>query len=282
MNEDPKKKITTQLFDLGAEEISIVDRGAVDGENFLILKGEHMKVEDLKKVEEVLKMELPDEKKVDEELSKVEKIDESQKSAVKAALKLLFANKEIVPPSVFAQLGDLVGYGYPKKRETYPEDKGYNPEMEKVKKALETLPEEVRKNVENQMKDSKEKVEKMEKELKGIKDEAAKKEFIQKAGAFKNVGSADELGLILKDVSEKCPESATKLEAILKATNERIEKGDLFKEQGSSGSGTGDAYEKIEKMAKDRAEKDRISFEKAYSLILKENPKLYTEQEKKE
>jgi hypothetical protein len=71
-----------------------------------------------------------------------------------------------------------------------------------------------------------------------------------------------EIGALLRDVSKAIPAAAfAKLEEILKAANVAIAKGDLFKEAGSSASGTStsggaSAMDQIQTVAKGLVEKD--------------------------
>ena len=101
--------------------------------------------------------------------------------------------------------------------------------------------------------------------------EKAEKEYVAKADSMKLVAEPQKLGLILMRVSEALPEDAKELEAIMKAANEKIEKGKLFEETGSSGAGAGkDAFEKIEKAAESRAAQKKITKEQAMDELLSE------------
>jgi len=51
---------------------------------------------------------------------------------------------------------------------------------------------------------------------------------------------------------------------------------DLFKTIGAEGSDTSPHETKLDNLAKERSKKDNVSFAKAYTLVLKDNPELYT------
>jgi hypothetical protein len=90
---------------------------------------------------------------------------------------------------------------------------------------------------------------------KKVLDDEKTKEFIAKAAGYTNIGiKADEFGLVLKSISEKNPEAIEKIEAVLKAANEAVGKGNIFGEAGSSRNGArpigGNAsWEKIQESA---------------------------------
>lgn len=105
------------------------------------------------------------------------------------------------------------------------------------------------------------KLEKAETELAETRDQLRTKDIIAKAETqFQAVGARDDVVAVLKDASEKLdPEGYERLVTVLAAANERITTGDLFKEAGYTGGaaneGGGDAWEKIEKAAKELVEK---------------------------
>lgn len=106
------------------------------------------------------------------------------------------------------------------------------------------------------------------------------REFLEKADSLPHVGGErGEVASLLKELSEKVDaESFAKVEEILRAANEQISEGELFKTAGMTGAGTtGDAYAQIESLAKNLQESDaNLSFEQAFDKVLEENPNLYT------
>lgn len=130
--------------------------------------------------------------------------------------------------------------------------------------------------------DTVEKAEAAEKRLADAEERIAKAEddkltrvVVAKAEELKFVGAPDEVAEILKAASENLePEQVEKLEAVLAAANERIQKGDLFKEHGAKHvvgpDSPGDAWAQIEKMAADLVEKaEGMSEDKAVEIVLK-------------
>ena len=119
-------------------------------------------------------------------------------------------------------------------------------------------------------------------------DESTTRTFVAKAAGYANLGiKADEFGQVLKSISEKCPEAIEKLDAVLKAANEAVSKGNLFGENGSTRSGgsggTGGvaSWNKIQEGARNMVAKagTPMSDEQAVAKFLEttEGKALYTE-----
>jgi len=283
-----------RLKDLDAVEVSLVPRGA-NKKKFLIFKEDDSPMEEILKA--VLETELDDENKV-EEVLKAAKLSGKAQNAVKGALRLLNAYKDELPKDIMKTLAELAGYGYPAPTEK-AKDKDKDKEKEKYGYPAPTkkedgsydfsgIPEEVRPAVEALWKEQQEavkKAEKLEKVLKEERDKQLRKEFIQKAAdEFANLPTKpEEFGLVLKGLAEKAPEEYAKLEGVLKAANEAIEKGALFAEIGRGGMPAGDsAVAKVEAMAAGLVQKDaNLSRMDALAKVLAENPQLY-EQYRKE
>jgi len=151
-------------------------------------------------------------------------------------------NKSALPKDVQDYIAELEG----KIVKTAPEV----PAAEDIYKGL---PEAVVK----MLKDSAEQNKQMAGQIAKMRDEQDSKEFIAKAATLcSNLGvSAEEFGPILKSINAANPELAVKVEAVLKAANEAVAKGDLFTEAGaeSTGAPTGvaqsDAWAQIEALA---------------------------------
>ncbi len=113
------------------------------------------------------------------------------------------------------------------------------------------------------------KVEEAESIAKTEKEARVSKEFEDKAKEIPLIGSAEDVSKMLRAAYEVSEEDGKKLEETLKAANEKIKTNDLLtKEIGRSGAGS-DAETQLETMAKEKAEKDSITYEKAYSEITK-------------
>lgn len=119
--------------------------------------------------------------------------------------------------------------------------------------------------------------EKLEKE----QEEKIQKEFIAKASEIKNLAvKPEELASILKDINSKISkESQEKLLSILKGADEAVEKGNLFKELGSSLPGEKlnvekEIENKIVEIAKSESGKG-LSHAQLYTKVLEQNPELY-------
>ena len=159
---------------------------------------------------------------------------------------------------------------------------------EKVKKEeLENLPKEVKEKLEAVWKENEE-IKKAHEELiekqKKVEDENKKKDFIAKAEKeYTCFGKPEEFGLVLKEISEKAPESYEKLETVLKSAEEQIKAGKTFDEKGTNTPNTsGNSFDKIQKCAEKIAKDENISIEKAVMVAMEKNPELYTEYSKEE
>ncbi|MBU2701172.1 ATP-dependent Clp endopeptidase proteolytic subunit ClpP [Sporomusaceae bacterium BoRhaA] len=122
---------------------------------------------------------------------------------------------------------------------------------------------------------------KLQEQIKSASDEAKTKEFIQKAASFDKIGiKAEEIGPVLKSLSETDPEGYAKIESVLAAANEQIAAGKLFAELGADGEGDNDITKQIEAKAQEIQARDKCTKEQAFAKALRENPKLYAEYEK--
>lgn len=132
--------------------------------------------------------------------------------------------------------------------------------------------------------DLKSQVEKAEKQAAEASETLRSKEFVQKAEGYGHIAPADELGMILKEASEKLePETFEKLETVLKGVEGKIATSTLFKEFGSTARADGDAgsdpYAKIEKMADEMVAKGDMSRDEAISKVLEtsDGKRIYSE-----
>jgi len=158
-------------------------------------------------------------------------------------------------------------------------------EEEKKKKAdqkpedddvMKKLPVELRKRVEA----AEAKAKTAEALAKRLQDESREKEYIAKAAAFTSLPTtADDLGPILKRVADSSPEDYKKIEAVLKAANERIAKNDLLTtELGRAGKidAGGNAWQKVEAAAAELQKTDSsLTKEIAIAKVLMSNPALH-------
>ncbi len=119
---------------------------------------------------------------------------------------------------------------------------------------------------------------KAQEDLAKASDETLTKEYIEKAKAFTYLGvKAEELGPVMKRIAENKAtlEDLTKMEGVLKAANEAIEKGGLFKEIGGGGTDSGDAWTMIEKAAEEiRKSNPSLTREQAIDEVSKIKPEL--------
>ena len=175
-------------------------------------------------------------------------------------------------------------------------------ELKDAKDASEKLAKEAKEQAEKLEKEASEKAAKLEKELKEVTDknvELAKsnEESLKIAKEERNIritkekidiakekldvlGDSTKLGVFLKEAEEKLSKESYELMlATMTGANEKIKKGDLFKEFGTdSGSTANNVVQRVEKMAKELMEKEKIDYSSALSKIF-EDEKLFEEYE---
>lgn len=111
--------------------------------------------------------------------------------------------------------------------------------------------------------------------LKSFEDKEKEAIYKTKAEKLSNINTSD-LFVILKEVDEKLSkEVAEKLNNLLSKVNTVVEKSKLFEELGNGSEDSVNDLSAIEKIAKSRSEKEKISYEKAYTEELFKRPELY-------
>lgn len=98
--------------------------------------------------------------------------------------------------------------------------------------------------------------------------------------SMSTLGDSKEIGALLKAAEEKL--EAKEFEAlskILVGADEKIRKGDLFKEAGTDNtqSTEGNIFEKINKMATEVMAKEKVDYGTAISKVFEQDDKLYNE-----
>lgn len=275
----------SELFNFDTWEVSFAKRG-VNQRRFLVLKsqdGEEIMIpENLKDVVEVLKGDLPEdvEQRLKDEVKKAG-MSEKGTAAVKMALKILSKFKDELPRGLMESLARVGGYAMPKpqtKEAPPPKPKEPKPEdfltpitKEDGSYDMETVPEKVRPFVEAlwKSKDAEAKIQKERDELTAAK---VLKEFVEKAGSYENLNTtADDLGPILKEISEKCGEEIfKKVETVLKAADAQVKEAGVTDQSGSDNSSgsAGDVEAQIEAKVKAIAKEDKISNSAAYNKFM--------------
>jgi hypothetical protein len=288
------KKELTELTELKALEVSLVDAGANNKKRFPIFKQEkNMDPEILKAV---LETEVDEEAKLSEWLAKAKLSDKGQ-AAVKSVLRMLSAYKDELPKDVLDALAATAGYPAPKAKakeeeedeDEYPKpkDKEKGKEMtedKKVKKAeLSPEVEAVLKAQTTELETLKAQNEQITKALKTETDSRKLIEWTQKAEqelSHYPGKSTKELGAMLKTMDDKDPEFAKQQFEVLKSASTAFAASPLLQEAGRSGGSdsSGSAWEQIEKMANGFVEKSdgSLTHEKAVCKVLKLKPELYS------
>src|SRR5690606_24894543 len=174
----------------------------------------------------------------------------------KAAIKDAFAKHEQELADLRKQVEELSKKGDGDKK---PDD---------INKA--ELPEPVRKRLEDLEKRAKE----AEEIAKAEREARIKAEIRKRAENYANVAKTDDIADVIYKAQSVSAEFAEKLEAILKAANERIEKGALFKELGTSASASDDPVAEFSQLVQKRMEADKIPYYEAARKVAAERPDL--------
>lgn len=293
----------SKLEDLRVAEVSVVPRGA-NKQKFLMVKEDHgmdpALVEALKKAG--FDVTLPtDRMQAVEKILKDASADEKNKNALMSAFKILQACKGALPPDMMQKLAAAAGYGYP---EPSAKDKAPPPEVDPTepdeddqqgypmpaKKAdgswdFSKIPEAARPMLEQLWKDrdsAEQRIAKAEADLAKERDVRLTKEFVEKAAVLKHLGiKSDDLGVVLKEISERAPIAFSKLEPMLKTLDEKIAQSGFLKEIGTSSSGAGDSWTRIEKAAEAEMAKDaKLTKASAIDMVCRKHPEMYHQYKK--
>ena len=284
-----------QLTDLDVFEVSTVDRGA-NRKKFIILKNlEGLKVPNEKEIlEKILetKLDVKDEKKIDEFLAKQE-IDEETKRAVKAALRVLESIKEKVPADVMSKLTAMLGMSADnpsdeENKSTEEDEKKEEAIKGEIKKSdIDTkgMSDVQKKNLDALFKSSdadKERLEKVEKSLGEERVIRRKKEFLEKALELKHVpGNPEDLSSIMMEIEDKSPKLFEKVHSLLKTADKAIKEGNIFSVNGGDGDAPSDAMDEIKKIAKELRKSDsNLSEAQAITKAVEQNSELYAKHKK--
>ena len=297
-----KKKTVNRLSDLSIHEVSLVKRGA-NKRKFLLYKTEDR--EELMKafLDQILKSGLTDEKQIDEKINEVfpeSLIEKGEKrdnfiSAVKGTMRLVNTLKGDLPEEKITELMTLLSGNVEKTvktptattskdgtvttEPTVTTPEGIVSKEGKVKTPVtEKTPEEILKAHDTLMK----KNEDLEKIIKDEREIRLKKEFADKAAAFKNIpGEKADLAHVMKTASETMDkETYDKFEGLLKGADAALKESALLKEAGTTGGSDAgaDAWDKIEKAAVEMRKADpKLSNAQAIDKVMKEQPSLYEE-----
>lgn len=286
----------TRLANLKPGELSVVPRGANE-QIFLVTKEANMADPTPTALEKALKdagLEGKIEGKVAKALEPVLKeVSDKGKQALQAALKILMSVKDELPPELMKALMAEAGMGNaPAPPAPAPVEQSADTPIMKEDGTWDysrVAPGNVGIWKEKIASDAK--LAKVEKQLADERDVRVTKEFNEKAAGYKNLGvKSEELGQVMKDLSEKAPKTFALFEPILKGLDEKIAKGALFGEVGTTGGGGAgsgaearpgqtEAEAKIEMIAKGMVEKStdgKLTREQAITKAWQQNPALYS------
>lgn len=277
------------LEDLKVLEVSIVPKAA-NKKSFLILKsfeennegdegGRNRNMENILKILEN-KME---KQEVLEEIMK--ELSDDAKESMLAAMRLLMEYRDELPKGMWEQMLNAVEMA-PEVTENESGEGGESMNMsdenitkEDIEK-MELTPE-VKAMLQTLWKDREEmaeKTENLEKLVKKAEDEKLTKEYIEIAKSFTNISiDPEKFGKVLKEIAINSPEQLEEIQQVLKGADEALKLAGVFKEFGSSATGTAGAWEKIENMAVEIMKEEKITNAEAITKAMERNPELYNE-----
>lgn len=276
-----------RLKDLEAVEVSLVPKAA-NKRKFLIFKSEGGN--EMNEFQEILKSvleaDLENPEKVDQIL-KQNNISDKAASAIKGALKLLLAYKDELPEDIISTLAGLAGYDYaaPVKQQKQPEQPkgkgGYKYPMKKEDIEDLDVADDVKATLTALWKEKEamaQKTQQLEESIKKQEDEKLTRDYVEIAKGYTNIAiNPLEFGKVLKEIAVSNPEAAKAVQEVLKSTDAALKDAGIFKEIGSSASGASDAWGKIEAIAKEIVEKEKVTNAVAITKALEQNPDLYSE-----
>jgi hypothetical protein len=267
------------LRDVEVQFISFVPRGANKKEYLAVVK--ELKEDIIKTI-----LETPD-----EDLAKVFKESGLQGEGAEAlvgAAKVLKAYKDALPENAIAFLAKCTGLTAPEieKKDVPDQTKGEKGKKEKQaagelsKEQLEKMDPGLRDLIQKSLDEAriaKERAEAAEKVAKDLREEKILKEYVAKAEELPHLTIEPlKFGPVLKALGESHPKEFEEIYKVLKAADAALEKSELFKEIGKSGSSESNAEAAVYAKAKALVAKDgELTFEQAVTKVLEDDPELY-------
>jgi chromosome segregation ATPase len=117
-----------------------------------------------------------------------------------------------------------------------------------------------------------------EAEILKIRDEQDTATFIAKAEAFKSLPQDPAtFGPVLKRIArnKSTADDVIALETVLRSAAALLEKAPALNGSGSNRSATGSAEQKLEQLAKEYGEANKVDFAKAFDIVTQQNPSMY-------
>lgn len=241
-------KTVSMLTGTRTHEVSVVDRGAVR-RVFSISKAEYK----MKNLEAVLETAVEGESSLVDVLKSSE-VSEKGLDAAVGVLRLLKSFKEELTEDAVQAVAKEAGYELPQEeaQEEIPVVKAEDlPEQyQAVFKANELRAQKAEKDLEE-----------IRKNLAVERDARLASEFKEKAEKFPLVGSADELGALLKDIATENAELEARVTKALETVQERLAQAPLLKEIGSEGDddASASAWDTIQKRAAELVKKGEFA-----------------------
>lgn len=267
------------LRDVEVQFISFVPRGANKKEYLAVVK--ELREDIVKTI-----LETPD-----EELAKALKeagLEGEGAEALVGASKVLKAYKDALPENTLEFLAKCTGLAMPKSEKDVPDQTGKEKKepaaADLTKEQLEKMDPDLRAFIQKSMDEAriaKERAEAAENVAKELREEKILKEYVAKAEGLPHLPIEPlKFGIVLKALGEDHPAEFGEIYRVLKAANAALEKSELFREIGKSGSSETSAEAQVYAKARSLVAKDgELTFEEAVSKVLEEDPELYSRYE---
>ena len=189
------------------------------------------------------------------------------------------------------EVSDEVRKAVNESLEQFDETDELSDSEEMIKQALEGLnvereeeeTEEVSKETKEEIEKYEQKVEKLRKERNELKQEKIKKELTDKANELENIPeSTEKLTELFAELYNLDEDVFKKVENLVKKIDKQSEVGELFTEKGTSQRDLEkdkdeSAQDKIDRLVKEKVEKEDKDKSKAMTEVLESNPSLYEE-----
>jgi len=133
-------------------------------------------------------------------------------------------------------------------------------EVENLKKSTEPKKEDVTKGMSDEVKakfeDLQKRADEAEKIAKTEREARRMSEFSKKAESYQNVEKVETIAKVLKDSFDVSEDFGKSVESLIKTANERLSTGEIFKSKGSDSTDPVDSFSKVESLAIKKMEID--------------------------
>jgi len=277
------------LSDADTAEVSLVGGGANFRRRFAVAKDDVMTYEQIMKA--VLETEVENEDQL-EELAKEGKLPGKAVAALKAALRVLQAHKDVLPSNALKILAKLAEFPFEeeetdmdktKKNDESTTEEKIVPKATDATLDLADVPDSLRPTIEALQKskiDQDAQVVELRKSLDAETEKRVERDLIErieKEAPNAPGATRDKIVALLKKADTD--EDRDVLFSILKAASETVGKSELLKQRSHGGNGEDSAAAQLESITRERIAKSdgKGSWADTYDTVIRERPDLYNQ-----